>query len=582
MHYKYKREGFALPTVLIAGVVMMMVLLAGLQSIVSIRTAINSQYHEQLSREASESGIVKAESCLRENSFIVTWTTAKPLRPNTDCNGDVVAGVSQYVVENGAIKTTFTVNPPATGSTVVQVGGEVFQSRSSNQSLAKKYEYGAKAVVATSRLEASATASGMYQVCVILGGETWCNGGNERGQIGNGLVESMSSKVYLQPIRVTRATGVLQSRQDKLIASGNQAACTATTDNNIYCWGDNYHRYLGNGSSTSPYPLPSPVQKPAEMNGKEVTKLAMGYYTACAIASGDLYCWGKNEYGEIGDGTQSQRNTPVRTSVIGTTNGITVTDVSMSSLGHSICAIAGGDTYCWGENTYGQLGLGNTTDFDTPQLVVKQAGGLAGKTAVKTVVEYAPREDDPNRNYDSGGSSRTNKRQSHACTLTSDGQVYCWGSNRYGQMGQGNVSGTNQTTPIKVNGNLNGKFVRDIATSFRTPCALTDEPDTGDRLYCWGGNQWGAGGFNTSDSCNTGSTSYLCSPYPVTMQTQGLKDKFITSINAGINRMCAIAAGVSYCTGANSVGQIGDGTQTHRYVPTEAKVFRKYIPALIY
>lgn len=577
-------RGFALPTVLVAGVVMMIVLMAGLQATVSIRTALQSQYYEKLAQEASESGIVRAQACLRESSFTITWTVAKPLKPNTDCNGDVIGGANANVIDSDLIRTTFTVNPPASEDDLsVKSVGTTSLMRSVGSTVSRSYGYTFNGVITTERLDASEVASGLYQVCVILGGQTWCNGGNQSGQVGNGLVEPLWVKLYVRPVRVLRQSGNLLGKVDKITASGNEAACTVTTDNNIYCWGSNAYRYLGNGSSTDPYPTPSAVQKPASMNGKEITKLAMGYNTSCAVAGGDLYCWGRNQYGQIGDGTTTQRSTPVMTSTIGTSNGIPVTDVTMSPYADFTCAVAGGDTYCWGRNTYGQIGDGTTTTRLTPRLVSKQAGALAGKTVVKVVNEYAPRLLDGGVTSDSGGSARYYYRQAHACALTSDGQVFCWGSNRYGQMGQGTWGTSNQTVPIRVLGNLSGKTVRDIATSYRTPCALTTEADTGNRFYCWGGNQFGAGAVGHNQPCdNSGSYTYMCSPTPVDMEPDGLQDRYIDSISAGVNRVCAIADSASYCAGNNGAAQLGDGTTTNRYSPTEAKVLRLYQPAILY
>lgn len=581
------REGFALPTVLVAGVLMMIVLLSSLQAAVSIRTLLTAQYRDQLTREASESGAIMAETCMRENDFVITWTEAKPLQPHTDCHGDAVTGRSQYLIDTPTLRTTFRVAPPPSGSMVVDAVGIVSQQRlsssgmSSSGATTQRSEHATKGLVVNSPMDSTSVSSGIAQVCSVLGGKSWCNGANNVGQVGNGKAEG--SKLYLEPSRVVRLAGALEGKTDKFVVSGLSAACTVTTDNEIYCWGNNSYRYLGTGTSTNPMLQPTRVSKPVAMQGKEITNVVLGWSTACAIADGDLFCWGRNQYGQIGDNSTTQRNTPVRTSVIGTTNGKPVTDVSSSPYSDFTCAVASGDAYCWGRNQYGQLGDNTTTSRLVPTLVTKQAGHLQGKTVVQIVQERAPRMLDGSVTTEGGGSDRAYYTQSHACALTSDGQVYCWGGNRYGQMGQGSYSNTNQLTPIRVQGNLSGKTVRSIATSYRTPCALTDDPDDQNRLYCWGGNQYGAAAVGHEQGCaNSGTYTYMCSPRAVAMQTPGLQDKHIDFIAAGVNRVCAITAGVNYCAGYNAHGQIGDGTQITRTVPTEAKVFRYYHPTVFY
>lgn len=109
-------KGFALPTVLVASVVMLMVIATGISTTVAVRTSLDQQKYDQLASLAAEAGTAYAQACLQMNSNSITWSDAKPLRPNTDCNGDVVSNLSAYVLERNEYRTYFVVNAPSSGS----------------------------------------------------------------------------------------------------------------------------------------------------------------------------------------------------------------------------------------------------------------------------------------------------------------------------------------------------------------------------------------------------------------------------------------------------------------------------------
>lgn len=115
---RFLKGGFALPTVLIASVVMMIILTVSVSSVAAIRTALKVQYYEQLAQVAGEAGVAYAKACLAKNGNVAQWTNALPLKPNTDCSGNALAGVTCpgdarcAVMTNGTIRSSFSVNAP--------------------------------------------------------------------------------------------------------------------------------------------------------------------------------------------------------------------------------------------------------------------------------------------------------------------------------------------------------------------------------------------------------------------------------------------------------------------------------------
>ena len=180
------------------------------------------------------------------------------------------------------------------------------------------------------------------------------------------------------------------------------------------------------------------------------------YHTCALLSTGAVKCWGYNQYGQLGDNSQTQRLTPV--DVSGLSSGVTAISAGIY---HTCALLSTGAVKCWGYNVYGQLGDNSKTQRLTP---VDVSGLSSGVTAISA----------------SGY---------HTCALLSTGAVKCWGYNPYGQLGDN--SQTNRLTPVDVSGLSSG--VTEISASFFHTCALLS---TG-AVKCWGGNNFGQLGDNS-------------------------------------------------------------------------------------
>jgi alpha-tubulin suppressor-like RCC1 family protein len=312
------------------------------------------------------------------------------------------------------------------------------------------------------------------------------------------------------------------------VAAGSDHTC-ALKGGQVYCWGYNFHGQLGDGTYYTNRTTPTLVANGAMAN-IGVTAVAAGGWHNCAIKSGALYCWGRNDYGQLGDGTTTQRITPTLVAD-GEMGNSGVTAVAASFF-HT-CALKGGKVYCWGRNNYGQLGDGTTTDRITPTLVADGEMGNSGVTAVAA-------------------------GEVHTCALKG-GRVYCWGRNDYGQLGDGTT--TDRITPTLVaDGEMGNSGVTAVAAGRYHTCALK-----GGKVYCWGlngSNQLGASSPPTCDGLS-------CSTTPLKVADGEMVNSGVTAVAAGNNHTCALKGGKVYCWGWNYFGQLGDGTATDfRATPT--------------
>ena len=202
--------------------------------------------------------------------------------------------------------------------------------------------------------------------------------------------------------------------------------------------------------------------------------------------------------------------------------------------------VADGKAYCWGNNAYGQLGNGSTTNSSVP-VAVNTAGVLAGKTVTAISDRLVP----------------------HVCGRRRQGLLL--GPQRYGAAREQHHHQLLRAGRGGHPGPLSGKAVTTIAAGGLHSCALADG-----KAYCWGYNTYGQVGNNST-------TSYPVST-PMPVYTSGvLAAQTITAINAGETHSCAVADGRAYCWGYNSNGQLGNNTLTNSGVPVAVNTAGRWL-----
>jgi alpha-tubulin suppressor-like RCC1 family protein len=296
------------------------------------------------------------------------------------------------------------------------------------------------------------------------------------------------------------------------VIAASDHTCVVTTSGGVKCWGDNSDGGLGDGTTTA---SSTPVDVAGLGSG--AVAIAAGDRYSCALtSSGGVRCWGYNQFGQLGDGTTTDRATPV--DVTGLPSGVSAIDAR----GEHTCALmTAGGVKCWGANVNGQLGDGTTDSSGVP---VDVAGLTSGVSAIAV-----------------GGE--------HTCALTSGGGLKCWGWNAKGQVGIGTT--IDSSTPVDVPG-LAGT-VSAVAAGGRHTCALM----TAGAVSCWGYNEFGQLGDGTTTD----------SPMPVAVA--GLPSS-IRAITTGGNFSCALKTdGGVKCWGLNAAGQLGDGTYTDSPAPVD-------------
>lgn len=297
------------------------------------------------------------------------------------------------------------------------------------------------------------------------------------------------------------------------VNAGAVTTCGLATGGLAQCWGAGSDGQIGNGVTGANQLSPIAVT-----GGLTFAQVFAGHASSCGLtAAGVAYCWGENTYGQIGDGTLgvgATRTTPAPSPVAG---GLTFGTIAIGQI-HTCALTLTGAAYCWGLNESTSFGNGTTANSATPTPV---SGGLTFATITSTFLT--------------------------TCGLTVAGKAYCWGSNAAGQIGDGTT--TDRDVPTAVSGGLT--FVA-LHSAGITTCGIV----SGGQAYCWGGNTGGQVGDGTTTSPRT-------APTPV---SGGLS--FVT-INGRNGANCALTqSGAAYCWGSNSGGQIGDGTTTNRSVPT--------------
>ena len=301
--------------------------------------------------------------------------------------------------------------------------------------------------------------------------------------------------------------------------------CGVKSDGTGWCWGYNLTGQLGNGTTTNS--TLTPVQVAGTWTqiaigglGAQVTSPgspATAFFACGVKSNGTGWCWGGNGNGELGDGTTTERDSPVQ--IAGSWKSITP-----SQYGFHTCGLTTANAlYCWGYNGYGQLGQGNTTDSLTPV----QVPGTWNSYSVGSISN---------------------------CAINTSHALYCWGQNGYGVLGDG--TGTERNSPVQIG---SGTSWAKISTGSNYGSSNTCGMDTSGNVYCWGANIFGQDGVGSIATSVTSPTALATSAVPGTAWTD---------IQVGGGFTCGLRDDSTiYCWGSPVYGEIGDPEFGSKFVP---------------
>jgi len=347
------------------------------------------------------------------------------------------------------------------------------------------------------------TAGDAHSCALTAGGGVVCWGANYYGQLGNGATGFSPVPV---PVAVTSLSAGVEA-----IAAGDNHTCALTAGGRVVCWGQNTWGQLGNGTMTGSSVPVGVTGLPAGITAIA----ASGMHTCARTSGGSVLCWGANYAGQTDAGWHRSL---VPVDVTGLVGGFT----AASGRNHTCALTAAGGATCWGYNNVGQLGTGTTDTSHRGNSVPVQVVGLGR------------------------GVSAISAGDSHTCAIA-EGGVVCWGYNVHGELG--NRTRVNSNVPVQVVGL--GRGVSLISAGEGHTCALTSSGG----VSCWGGNY--VGQLGNGARANS----------PAAVAVSGLASG-IVAIAAGHHHTCALTArGRVRCWGANSSGQLGDGTTVDRRVP---------------
>jgi alpha-tubulin suppressor-like RCC1 family protein len=250
---------------------------------------------------------------------------------------------------------------------------------------------------------AEVVAGGNHSCALMVGGGVKCWGSNFDGELGDGTLEYSST-----PVDVIGLAGPAVA-----LTAGHSHNCALIEDGGVQCWGLNENGQLGDGTTTN---RSTPVGVMG-LSGGVVNVEAGTEHTCALLATGGVKCWGLNDHRQLGDGTTDERWEPV--DVLGLTD---TASAITAGYGHSCALMTGGGAMCWGWNEMGQLGEGTNINWRVPVDVFGLSGG---ETAI--AAGYG-----------------------HSCVIVDDGEIKCWGLNSTGQLGDG--TGTTWLFPRSVIG----------------------------------------------------------------------------------------------------------------------------------
>ena len=418
-----------------------------------------------------------------------------------------------------------------------------------------------KPVAALGGRKFSILVTGRYHSCGLdSSGSAYCWGANTSGQLGDGTRELRAAPVAVSG-RLVFTT----------LAAGWQHTCGIVSNGMAYCWGYNANGQLGDGHS-SPIPAVEPV---AVAGGIGFKSLAAGQDHTCGLTlTGSAYCWGVNFWSVLGDGTSGGYDRLAPGAVTGNLRFASLVAGSM----HTCGLTSSGTAHCWGVNWRGQLGDGSKDAGGTvvlrPTPVAVDISGITTPTTIASPTVLPSSTPTPTvlpsptptatAGASPSGTTKVNPTLTattvltrlqvvyssisagaeHTCGLTSAGKILCWGSNVFGQLGDGST--TNHSSPAQLVGD---RLFTSLSSGRYHTCAISLDSSA----WCWGQGSRG----------QLGDHSLSSSSVPVMVYGNLFK-----SVSSGGDHTCGIdLASISWCWGENQNGQLGEGSYRYRFWP---------------
>ena len=488
-------------------------------------------------------------------SGAVASTVATPVFSPTAGTSYVQFNVAVSDATGGAtIYYTLDGSTPTTSSSTVTSGGTISILKSATlKAYAVAGGYSDSAVASASYQVTGQVAAGQYHTVLLKSdGTVWTSGYNNHGQLGDNTTTTRAA-----PVQVTSLSGIVE------VGAGAYHSVALKSDGTVWAWGLNSSSQVGDNTTTERH-TPVQVKKSNGSGGTtgltNIVAISVGGYHNFAIdGSGTIWAWGLNSSGQLGDGTTTRSGLA---EPLTTLSGVTVQQI-FSGEYHSFFLTSTGGVWATGLNTNGQLGDGTTTQRNSPVSVsglsgvtITQLSGAAGSSLALqsdgTVWGWGY-----NTSGEVGDGSTTQRTSpvhlsslsgivavqagyTHSSAIKSDGTVWTWGTNSYGELGDGTI--ILRSSPVQVSG-MSGAL--QLASGNEDTLVLKSD-----------GTLWGWG-YNALGELANGTSAAMAAPSPLL----GLNSiSQLAMGDQGYHTLFIGAGGAVYATGLNCYGELGDGT----------------------
>ncbi len=347
----------------------------------------------------------------------------------------------------------------------------------------------------------SVSAGGYHSLALDSNGKVYAWGGDSWGELGDG-----GSGYQKSPVKIKLDAGV----KVVAVSAGYTHSLALDSSGRVYAWGDDHYGELGKLDPGQLIRTPVAVSLPVAARA-----VSAGYgYSLVVGSDGKVYAWGADDYGQLGDGSlRSFTSSPVAVSLDPSNPTVKAIAVSAGDC-YSLAMSGDGKIYAWGDNRRGQLGDG--TASASPQLTPKHVSLVPGDKVTAVAVSAGQ---DP-------------LKYGHSLAVGSDGRVYAWGDNQYGQLGNGTASGSPQPNPLPVN-LANGFTMVGVSAGERFSLAVSSDG----KAYTWGWNHYGQLG--------DGVASETLQPTPVAVDLPGYPQVTAVAVSAGGGQSLALSGTIA-------------------------------------